>query len=38
MSRPIVPASLVAACLAAAITLALVCVPMSSIWFAAGVT
>ena len=34
MSRPVVPASIVAAIIAAALTLALVCVPMSTVWFA----
>ena len=34
MSRSVVSAGVVAALLAAAITLVLVCVPMSSVWFA----
>jgi hypothetical protein len=33
MSRSFVPAGIVAALIAAAITLVLVCVPMSSVWF-----
>lgn len=36
MSRPLVPAGIVAALFATALTLALVCVPMSIVWFAAG--
>ena len=34
MSRSVVSAGVVAALLAAAITLVLVCVPMSAVWFA----
>jgi hypothetical protein len=37
MSRSIVPAGIVAALFATAVTLVLVCVPMSSAWFAAAV-
>jgi len=36
MSRSIIPAGVIAALIATAITLALVCVPMSSVWFAAA--
>ena len=36
MSRSVVSAGVVAALLATAITLVLVCVPMSSVWFAAA--
>ena len=34
MSRSFVPAGVIAALIATAITLVLVCVPMSSVWFA----
>ena len=33
MSRSVVPAGVVAALIATAVTLLLVCVPMSSVWF-----
>lgn len=33
MSRSVVPAGVIAALLATAITLVLVCVPMSTVWF-----
>ena len=36
MSRPLGPAGVVAAILAATITLLAVCVPMSTVWFNAG--
>jgi hypothetical protein len=36
MSRSVIPAGVVAALLATAITLLLVCVPMSSVWFGAA--
>ena len=36
MSRPVIPAGVVAALFATAATLLLVCVPMSSVWFGAG--
>lgn len=36
MSRSVVSAGVVAALIAAALTLVLVCVPMSSVWFAAA--
>jgi hypothetical protein len=36
MSRSVVPAGVIAALIATAITLVLVCVPMSSVWFAAA--
>ena len=36
MSRSVVPAGVLAALIATAVTLLLVCVPMSSVWFAAA--
>lgn len=33
MSRSVVPAGVVAALIATAVTLLLVCIPMSSVWF-----